>query len=206
MSSQSTTIESGPPPITGDSESGGNGGNRLPNSVLGMIIFIVAEVMFFAALMSAHTIARATAMGGIWPPPGQPRLPVERTGINTAILLLSGVLLWIANRHMNAEPERGQRYLAGAIATGTTFVLLQGVEWVRLLREGLTMTSSNHGAFFYLIVGTHALHAVVAIIALTWVYILMRGGKFARSTFAAVQVFWYFVVILWPVIYVRVYL
>src|SRR5579872_2458242 len=68
---------------------------RLPNSVLGMIIFIAAEIMFFAALMSAHTIARATVMGGVWPPAGQPRLPVERTAVNTGILLLSGVLLWI---------------------------------------------------------------------------------------------------------------
>ena len=85
-------------------------------------------------------------------------------------------------------------------------MLLQGVEWVALLREGLTMTSSNHGAFFYLIVGTHALHAVVAIVALTWVYVLMRRGTLAPSTFTATQVFWYFVVILWPVIYLRVYL
>jgi cytochrome c oxidase subunit 3 len=206
MSSRSATIESGPPPSTGSADHGGNGGNRLPNSVLGMIIFIICEIMFFAALMSAHTIARATAMGGIWPPPGQPRLPVERTAVNTAILLLSGVLLWMANRRIMTEPARALRFLAGAIATGIAFVLLQGVEWVRLLREGLTMTSSNHGAFFYLIVGTHALHAVAAIIALTWVYFMMRRGALVLSTFTAIQFFWYFVVVLWPVIYLRVYL
>jgi len=179
---------------------------RLPNSVLAMIIFIATEVMFFAALMSAHTIARATVLGGVWPPAGQPRLPVERTAINTAILLLSGILLWIGSRRIRADRSSALRYVAGAIIAGTAFVLLQGVEWVALLREGLTMTSSNHGAFFYLIVGTHALHAVVAIVALTWVYFLMRRGTLALSTFTATQVFWYFVVILWPIIYLRVYL
>jgi len=183
-----------------------SGEKRLPNAVLGMLIFIAAEVMFFAALMSAHTIARSTAMGGIWPPPGQPRLPVERTAINTAILLLSGALLWIGNRRIGTERENALRYVAGAIAAGAAFVLLQGVEWVALLREGLTMTSSNHGAFFYLIVGAHALHAVAALVALTWVYAGMRRGTMASSTFAATQAFWYFVVILWPVIYLRVYL
>jgi heme/copper-type cytochrome/quinol oxidase subunit 3 len=171
-----------------------------------MIIFIATEIMFFAALMSAHTIARATVIGGVWPPAGQPRLPVERTALNTAILLLSGILLWIGNRRMSSDRHSALKYVAGAIVTGIAFVLLQGVEWVALLREGLTMTSSNHGAFFYLIVGTHALHAVVAIIALTWVYVLMRRGTLAPSTFAATQVFWYFVVILWPIIYLRVYL
>jgi len=198
MSSQTTIAESSLAAVAAP--------KRLPNSVLGMIIFIATEIMFFAALMSAHTIAKATVLGGVWPPPGQPRLPVERTAVNTAILLLSGILLWIGNRRMSAEPERALKFVAGAIATGIAFVLLQGVEWVRLIREGLTMTSSNHGAFFYLIVGAHALHAVVAIIALTWAYVLMRRGTLIRSTFTATQVFWYFVVILWPIIYLRVYL
>jgi cytochrome c oxidase subunit 3 len=171
-----------------------------------MIIFVVAEIMFFAALMSAHTIARATVMGGVWPPAGQPRLPVERTAFNTAILLLSGVLLYVSNRRARAGYEKASPYLVGAIATGIAFVLLQGVEWVALLREGLTMTSSAHGAFFYLIVGAHALHAVVAIAVLTAIYFPMRRGTLTPSTFAATQVFWYFVVLLWPVIYLRVYL
>jgi cytochrome c oxidase subunit III len=179
---------------------------RVPNSVLAMMIFVSTEIMFFAGLMSAHTIAKATVLGGVWPPPGQPRLPVERTAINTAILLLSGILLLIGNRRMKTHPESALRCVAAAIVCGIAFVSLQGVEWVALLREGLTMTSSSHGAFFYLIVGAHALHAVVAIFALTWVYLTMRGGKFVPSTFTATQIFWYFVVVLWPVIYLRVYL
>jgi cytochrome c oxidase subunit 3 len=156
--------------------------------------------------MSAHTIARATVLGGVWPPPGQPRLPVERTAFNTAILLLSGALLFVANRRARESQEKAQPYVAVAIVTGLAFILLQGVEWVRLLREGLTMTSSSHGAFFYLIVGTHALHAVVAIVALAAVYFPMRRGMLSPSRFAATQVFWYFVVLLWPIIYLRVYL
>jgi cytochrome c oxidase subunit III len=181
-------------------------GRRLPNSVLGMIIFVAAEIMFFAALMSAHTIARAAVLGGVWPPPGQPRLPVERTAFNTAILLLSGALLLVANSRAGESQDKARPYVAGAIVTGVAFVALQGVEWVRLLREGLTMTSSSHGAFFYLIVGTHALHALVAIIALAAVYFPMRRGTLSPSRFAATQVFWYFVVLLWPIIYLRVYL
>jgi cytochrome c oxidase subunit 3 len=181
------------------------GVGRVPNAVLGMVIFVAAEVMFFAALVSAHTIARSTALGGVWPPPGQPRLPVERTAFNTAVLLLSGVLLWRANHYMNSLPRLSRRYLEGAVGLGIAFVSLQGVEWVALLREGLTLRSSSHGAFFYLIVGAHALHAVAAIVALAWVYLLMRRGKQVPEAFAATQVFWYFVVLVWPVIYLRVY-
>jgi heme/copper-type cytochrome/quinol oxidase subunit 3 len=179
---------------------------RVPNAVLGTVIFIAAEVMFFAALISAHTIARASAIGGIWPPPGQPRLPVGRTAINTAALLASGALLWLASRLLLRAPKLARRYLEAAIGLGVAFVLLQGVEWVRLLREGLTLTSSSSGSFFYLIVGTHALHAVVAIAALSWVYHRLVRGTLQPEIFTATQVFWYFVVALWPIIYLRVYL
>ncbi len=200
MSSPTTTIESRLAASAPDAS------KRLPNSVLATIIFIVMEIMFFAGLMSAHTIAKATVLGGVWPPAGQPRLPVERTAFNTAILLLSGALLYVASRRARDGYEKAHAYLAGAIATGIAFVLLQGVEWVALLHEGLTMTSSSHGAFFYLIVGAHALHAVVAIAILAAIYFPMRRGTLAPSTFAATQIFWYFVVLLWPVIYLRVYL
>ena len=171
MSSPSTTIE---PPLanSGSPETG----KRLPNSVLAMIIFVVTEIMFFAALMSAHTIARATVKDGTKPTAGKPRLPVERTAINTTILLLSGALLLVASRRARVSYAKALPYVAGAIATGIAFVLLQGVEWLALLREGLTMTSSAHGAFFYLIVGAHALHAVVAIAALAAIYFPMRSG------------------------------
>jgi heme/copper-type cytochrome/quinol oxidase subunit 3 len=206
MSSPATTIDSRATATAAAGVAATTASRHLPNSVLAMIIFIATEIMFFTALMSAHTIARATAPGGVWPPAGQPRLPVERTAFNTAILLLSGVLLVIANRRAREGYEKALSYVAGAIAAGSAFVLLQGVEWARLIREGLTMTAGAHGAFFYLIVGAHALHAVVAIIALAAVYVPMRRGTLLPARFAATQLFWYFVVLLWPVIYLRVYL
>ena len=85
-------------------------------------------------------------------------------------------------------------------------MLFQGVEWVSLLREGLTLTSSNHGSFFYFIVGMHALHAVAALAALIYVYIALLRRRLFPSRFYAAELFWYFVVCLWPVLYWQVYL
>lgn len=182
-------------------------GTRRPsNAVLATAIFLAAETMFFAALMSAHTIARATARGGVWPPPDQPRLPIEQTAVNTAALLLSGVLLWVGNRLIDKESELAKRCVVGSIILGTAFVSLQGAEWIRLLREGLTLTSSSHGGFFYLIVGAHGLHAVAALVALTWAYFGTLRRTVAPAVFTASRLFWYFVVLLWPLIYMRVYL
>jgi heme/copper-type cytochrome/quinol oxidase subunit 3 len=172
--------------------------------VLGTLIFVFAEVMMFAGLMSAFAITRSSAL--IWPPPGQPRLPVEATALNTAALLASGLVLAYAQRRFSRERRSARTPLAVAIGLGACFVIFQGVEWVRLLGEGLTLTSSTHGSFFYLIVGTHALHAVVALAALCMAFSRLQRGVLASSTFGAVQVFWYFVVGIWPVLYLRIYL
>jgi cytochrome c oxidase subunit 3 len=96
--------------------------------------------------------------------------------------------------------------MALAVLLGMFFVVFQGVEWVALLDDGLTMQSSAYGGFFYLIVGTHALHAVAAILALAWAWFRLRRQQLTATEFATVQAFWYFVVLVWPVLYVKVYL
>jgi cytochrome c oxidase subunit III len=177
----------------------------VPNAVLGMAIFLFTEVMLFAGLISAHTVTRASSAVG-WPPPGQPRLPAEDTLLNTAALIVSGLVVFWAQRRFRHDRAAAFAPLAAALGLGAFFVGFQGVEWVQLIGEGLTLTSSTHGAFFYLIVGVHALHALAALAALGWAAWRLRRGVLPPSTLTAVALFWYFVVGVWPVIYLRVYL
>ena len=79
----------------------------VPSGVLGMLIFVVAEAMLFAGLVSAFTIIRASAV--VWPPRDQPRLPVEETALNTAALLASGLLLFFAQRALRNDRARASR-------------------------------------------------------------------------------------------------
>lgn len=176
-----------------------------PNGVIGMVLFVFAEMMLFAGLISAHTIGKAAGAVSGWPPPGQPRLPAEETLVNTVALLVSGVMLVLAQRAFAHNAVRMRRLLLGSLLLGAFFVIFQGVEWTALIGQGLTMTSSTHGAFFYLIIGMHALHAVAALGALGWVYRLALRDRLLQAQFATVQVFWYFVVGMWPFLYWKVY-
>ena len=176
----------------------------LPSPVLGVLLFVIAEMMMFAGLMSAFSIAKAGALG--WPPPGQPRLPVEATAFNTAALLASAVFLFVANSRFARDRNLAKRPLFTAMGLGAFFVAFQGYEWISLIRQGLSLTSSNHGSFFYLIVGMHGLHAIAGLAALGMAALKLRQGRLAPSSFAATQVFWYFVVGLWPLLYFMVYL
>ncbi len=178
-----------------------------PNGVIGITVFCLTETMFFAGLISAHTLFRmqTTATDG-WPPPGQPRLPIEETALNSAALLASGVFLFVAHQRYRAAASTAMRPMLASLLLGAFFVIFQGVEWVALLGEGLTMTSSAHGGFFYLIVGMHAIHAAAGLLVLGWAYLRLRRAELVLSQLLTVEIFWYFVVLLWPILYWRVYL
>lgn len=178
---------------------------RVPHGIIGMLLFIIVELMFFTGLVSAYLIS-ATSNPGVWPPPNQPRMPLPLTGLNTLVLLASGILAWQAGRAYARGDSRARDFLLGAFLLGCSFVGVQGFEWFSLIREGLTLSFSVHGSYFYLIVGTHALHAISALIALFWAYRQHVAGTLTKGGFWAVQLFWFFVVGVWPLLYYLVYL
>lgn len=176
----------------------------VPNVVLGTMVFILTEAMFFAGFISAYAINRTAA--SVWPPPDQPRLPIEATGVNTVVLLLSAAALWYAGR-AHARDARAARWpTLAALAMGVFFVVFQGVEWSHLLGLGMTLTATTYGSFFFLIVGAHAVHVVFAVIVLGALTVRLFQGTLTQDAFWAGRLYWYFVVLLWPVLYWRVYL
>lgn len=175
----------------------------ISNGVMGMLIFIATETMLFGGLISAFTIVRAGSP--VWPPPNQPRLPFEETALNTVALLLSGLLLYVAARRFQKDRESARLPLLASMLLGAFFVVFQGFEWAAMLSQGLTLTSSTLGSFFYLVVGVHAIHAIAALALLANAWLRIQRGWLAHSRLAAAEVFWYFVVAVWPVLWLVVY-
>jgi heme/copper-type cytochrome/quinol oxidase subunit 3 len=199
-----------PPPPTG----GGDDDDRdreprrpgLENARLATMFFIAAEVMFFAALVSAYFVLRMGAAQ--WPPPLQPRLPVLVTGLNTILLLGSSFAMMrtVRDRDDAAVVARG---LAVTGALGVIFLAVQGYEWLQLVGYGLTMTSGAYGVTFYTLIGVHGLHVLGALVWLGIVFTGVRRGRFLEPPAAGLRacgMYWHFVVALWPVLYVAVYL
>ena len=186
----------------------GPGRGLLDNVVLATIFVIGGEIMFFAGLVFSYWVVRLAAP--VWPPPLQPRLPVAVTAVNTVILLFSSVAMIAAVRTRTRGDRRGfVRGLVLAAALGALFLAIQGYEWFRLVRFGLTLSSGAYGATFYTVIGFHAAHVVAALAWLAVMVILARRGRFAGPRAAAVTacaIYWHFVVALWPILYVSVYL
>jgi heme/copper-type cytochrome/quinol oxidase subunit 3 len=180
------------------------------NGIMGMIFVLATEGMFFAGLISAYVVNKAGAV--MWPPYGQPRLPVEVTAVNTIVLLSSAIAITLFARKFKTQQTLTpalRRMLTLSILLGITFVAVQGSEWVKLIAFGLTTKSSLYGSFFYLLIGMHALHVVGGLGLLLYLSQSIKKMKSAEAISNRITVcslYWYFVVGIWPILYILVYL
>lgn len=178
------------------------------NAWLAILMLLGAEAMFFAGLIGAFLVFRVGTP--VWPPPFQPRLPIVVTGVNTLILLASGVTMKLSLRaNRKGDPARLVRMLSWTALLGAIFLAIQGFEWVRLLHFGLTVSSSVYGGLFYTLIGFHAAHVCGALIWLSAVFVQACRGKYTRQRDVGLQtcsMYWVFVVALWPLLYGLVYL
>ena len=174
------------------------------NARLAMLMFLGAEAMFFAGLIGAFLVLRFGS--AIWPPPGQPYLPVGVTGVNTVILLFSAYTM---RRAMREDRQGVIRWLLMTVFLGTVFLGVQGYEWVRLVRFGFTWANGTYGATFYTLIGIHGAHVFGAVLWLLIVLAGASGNRFSATRHVGLTLcgmYWYFVVGLWPVLFTLVYL
>ncbi|HTK70223.1 MAG TPA: cytochrome c oxidase subunit 3 [Candidatus Eisenbacteria bacterium] len=178
----------------------------LTTARIGVILFLVTEVMLFAGLLTAFLVLKGRAP--VWPPPGQPRLPVAATAVNTVVLLLSGAAMLRAVAQSRRIGGKTAAWLAAAAGLGLAFLVGQGIEWVRLLGYGFTTGSGVYGSTFYVVVGIHAAHVLVAVLALAVIWALSLVGQITpahREPVVIVAFFWLFVVLVWPILYLLLY-
>ncbi|MDH5656829.1 MAG: heme-copper oxidase subunit III [Spirochaetia bacterium] len=183
----------------------------IPNGLLGMIFMISVEIMFFSGLISGYVVNRAEKPGA-WDTPWNHILPVEQTLINTILLLVSAITIFISFFIMmkKRDTTKSRIFLILTFVLGLFFVILQGREWIDLINYGLTTTSSIFGAFFYTIIGAHGIHVIFGLGILTYIYfkISRKNIQPEEKSFSILvgSLYWYFVVFLWPILYYLVYL
>ena len=178
------------------------------NARLAMLVVIGAEMMLFAGLIGTFLVFRLAARA--WPPASLPRLPLAMTAANTVVLFASLVPLTNALRAVRRDDRaRLVRAIALTAVLGAVFLGVQGAEWVRLVHHGLTLGSGTYGATFYVLIGCHGVHVLIAVTWLAVVALLARRGAFRPAHHAGLEMcamYWYFVCALWAVLFPLVYL
>lgn len=144
---------------------------------LGMAMLLIAESVFFFMLLVAFVYFRDESLKA-----ATATLNVRTTSIYTACLIISGIALWRAR-------------IVVTVLFGGIFLAGQGTEYVRMFRNGVTMSQELFGTTFFTLAGMHALHAVIGLA-------LVLGLRRSIAT----SMFWQFVVASWLVIFAVVYL
>lgn len=179
----------------------------ISNARLAMVMFLVAETMFFSGLIGAYLVFRFGSR--TWPPPDLPRLPVEVSWVSTGVLSVSALALLAALQAVRGGDQLGlRRGLAVTLVLGCGFLLAQGSEWLRLVGHGLTLTTGTYGATFYGLIGAHAVHVLGAVVWLGIVAIRAQQGRFTAARHVGVElcaVYWFFVCALWLALFALVY-
>jgi len=178
------------------------------NTRIAIIAIITSELMLFAGLIGMYLVVRLSA--ATWPPADQPRLPLLVTALNSLVLFGSLVPLTRALRAIGHDDRADAgRALGLTTLLGAIFLAVQGGEWTRLVRHGLTLASSQYGGAFYILIGCHAVHVLVAVLWLAIVTTLARRGRFSARRHAGLEmcaIYWYFVCALWVILFPLVYL
>jgi cytochrome c oxidase subunit 3 len=186
----------GPPPA--------NRSSRVEPQLLGMLLFIISEVMVFGAFFTAYFFIRIV-QGEQWPAEGT-ELPVAIAGVNTAILLSSSVTLHWAQTSIKHGNRGGLR--AGIVATfllGATFLTIQINEYVHV---GFAPTDHAQGSVFYGLTGLHGAHVFIGLCLLLTVVVRSFRGHYSDKEHRGVEVpgiYWHFVDVMWVVVYTTIY-
>ncbi len=178
------------------------------NSRFATLIFLLAGVMFFAGLVGAYLVLRYGGKG--FPAPGMPALPKGLAGFNTGVIALSSLAMRRAVRAMRMLDAAGlRRGLVLAAGLGMAFLLLQSVQWSRLLASGLSFSGTTYGTTFYVISGAHALHAACGV---AWLLVMafrqreLWVPERRQRAVEACALYWHFVGLVWAGLYAVLYL
>jgi cytochrome c oxidase subunit III len=179
--------------------------SRVDPQTLGMLLFIISEIMVFGAFFTAYFFIRVVNANP-WPAAGT-ELPKVVAGFNTAILLSSSITLHWALVSIKNNNRAGLR--AGMLSTfllGATFLFVQINEYVHI---GFAPANSAQASIFYGLTGLHGAHVFIGLVILAIVNIRAFRGHYSAEEHRGVEVpgiYWHFVDVMWIIVYSTVYL
>jgi cytochrome c oxidase subunit III len=189
----------------------------ISNPILGMILFICSEVMFFSGLFAAYFSVRASTVH--WPPgsaEGVPEALAERFNLHaepwfaaalTIVLVTSSFTCQFAVWAIRRNDRTGLvRNIAVTLVLGIVFLIGQAYDYSTI---GFGISDTPFGTTFYTLTGFHGAHVFGGAVMLS--VILYRGlaGQFSsrhHDAVEAVSLYWHFVDVVWIALFSTLYI
>jgi len=177
---------------------------------IGIILFIISEVLFFVSFFWAYfhsSLSPAIEIGQSWPPAGIiPFNPYNIPLLNTVILISSGLTItWSHHAIINNNFKDRILALIYTILLGIYFTIIQFTEYKE---SPFTIADSVYGSTFFVATGFHGLHVLIGtfflIVTLARIY-LLHFSAHHHFGFEAAAWYWHFVDVVWLFLYLSIY-
>jgi cytochrome c oxidase subunit 3 len=184
-----------------------HGQSGMPTALLGMLLFIASEVMFFGGLFATYFNARASAVGEWGPPPSAPELEILPIALPITIILVSSSFtmqfaVWAIRR---GDQRKLRMWVGLTLALGVLFLIGQLYDYTTL---GFGINDGIFGTTFYTLTGFHGAHVFGGAVGLTIVLARALRGQFSARNHVAVEavsMYWHFVDVVWICLFLTLY-
>nr|WRQ18282.1 cytochrome c oxidase subunit 3 [Onukigallia sp.] len=177
---------------------------------IGMIMFILSEILFFTSFFWAFlhsSLSPTMEIGMVWPPLGiKPFNPMNIPMLNTMILLSSGIsMTWAHNSLIKKNFTQTMQSMMITIVLGLYFSLLQLYEYIE---STFSISDSIYGSTFFMSTGFHGIHVIIGTMFI--IISAMRMSNLHMSNnhhvgFEASAWYWHFVDVVWLFLYLLIY-
>jgi len=176
----------------------------------GMILFILSEVLFFAAFFWAFfhsSLTPAVELGAIWPPKGIQILnPWNIPLLNTLLLLSSGATVTWA--HFSIIANHRPHAILSLILTILLALLFTALQAFEYYEASFTIADGVYGSTFFMATGFHGFHVIIGTIFLSVTLIRLiqyHLTNLHHFGFEAAAWYWHMVDVIWLILFVSIY-
>jgi cytochrome c oxidase subunit 3 len=198
MSAEAVQHHAGPPPGYGRI-------GHIDRVMVGLVTFLASEVMLFGAFFTAFFYIKYSNYTVFPPKPYE--IPIDLTGINTAILVSSSFTMHWAlvsvKRNNRAALSIG---LALTLGLGLTFLSIQMWEYYHI---GFTPETGAFASTFFCLTGLHGSHVFIGATLLAVALVRSLRGHYSPDHHMGVELtglYWHFVDLVWVILFTVVYL
>jgi len=173
----------------------------------GFWIFLLSDIVMFAALFAAYAVLRNATAGG---PTGAQLFNQGSVAIETACLLASSYTCGLMSLAVNARNRQATYLFAGiTFALGAAFLGLEMREFADMIATGATPQRSAFLSAFFTLVGCHGLHVAAGLV---WLVVMMAQVELkgfradVKRRLLCFSLFWHALDIIWVWLFTVVYL
>ena len=181
--------------------------NRNDNALYGFWIYLMTDLIMFAALFATFAVLRNNTFGGV---AGKDIFDMPYVFTETIILLTSSLTCGLAMISIQKSQFRQTfLYFGATFLLGASFLTMELLEFSHLIAAGHGPQASAFLSSYFTLVGTHGLHIAVGLLwmLISLIMVWIKGlNKNTGNKLTRLALFWHFLDIVWIFIFTIVYL